>query len=210
MSPAEQIAQWADQLRDMSALGLQFSDNLYDRENYTRIQQIAMDLLALATATPQAEIEPLRAPIFNRPTPLSTGDAAIIDTDGAILLIRRADDNRWAMPGGALTVGETPAEGAAREALEETGVRCEPMALVGVHDSWRHHVQSRHQLYSFTFLCRPLDGKTAAPASHAHEVVEIGWFKQDALPDEIHHNHALRINEAYRVWHGDPRAFFDR
>lgn len=39
------------------------------------------------------------------------------------------------MPGGGFRVGETPAEGPVREALEETGLKCEPVALVGVFDS---------------------------------------------------------------------------
>ncbi|WP_201370110.1 NUDIX domain-containing protein [Ktedonobacter robiniae] len=36
---------------------------------------------------------------------------------------RRERFLRWAMPDGGLDVGETPAQGAVREALEETGLR---------------------------------------------------------------------------------------
>ena len=66
-----------------------------------------MAMLALATGETLAEMEPLRAPVFSRPTPFTVGDAAVIDDDGRILLIRRADNGRWAMPGGALEVGST-------------------------------------------------------------------------------------------------------
>jgi len=42
MRLAEQIAFWADRLRDMAAGGLQYSQNIYDHERYSAIQQIAI------------------------------------------------------------------------------------------------------------------------------------------------------------------------
>ena len=122
MLSARQIALWADRLRDISALGLHFTDSRYDRERYQAVQNVAMVMLVAATGEPVEELELLRATIFSHPTPLSVGDAAVIDDEGRILLVRRADNQKWAMPGGALEVGETPAEGVVREALEETGV----------------------------------------------------------------------------------------
>lgn len=91
MTLAEQIALWADKLRDLSALGLYFADNIYDKERYQTVQDIAMAMFALATNEPLERLEPLRAPIFSRPTPLAAGDAAVIDDAGRILLIQRAD-----------------------------------------------------------------------------------------------------------------------
>jgi ADP-ribose pyrophosphatase YjhB (NUDIX family) len=188
-----------------------FSQNPHDRVNYTLIQDMALDMLALATGVPLVEIEVLRAPVFSRPTPFSVGDAAIIDEAGRILLIRRADNQKWAMPGGALAVGETPAEGVVREALEETGIRCEPVALVGVYDSRLCGTVSRHHLYQFLFLCRPLNGaEPVGPASHHFEVLNSAWFTEKTLPDDLDPGHVNRIPEAYRVWHGDGRAYFDR
>jgi ADP-ribose pyrophosphatase YjhB (NUDIX family) len=210
LTPAQRIALWADKLRDISALGLRFAQNVYDRENYRQLQDLAVEMLALATGEPLARVEPLRATLFARPTPLATGDAAVIDAAGRILLIRRADNGKWAMPGGALEVGETPAEGAAREAGEETGVRCAPVALVGVHDSRRRGTVAAHHLYQFTFLCRPLDaGRAREVASHAQEVLDTGWFAEGALPDDLDPGHGRPIREAFRVWRGDARADFD-
>ncbi|MBN1877455.1 MAG: NUDIX hydrolase N-terminal domain-containing protein [Anaerolineae bacterium] len=209
MKPAEQLVLWADKLRDLSALGLHFSDNIYDRAHYTTVQDIAMAMLSLATETPLVEMEPLRAPVFSQPTPLSVGDAAVIDVEGQILLIRRADNGLWAMPGGALEVGETPAEGVVREALEETGVRSEPVALVGVFDSRLCGTISRHHVYQFVFLCRPLNGHAAEVPSYANEVLETGWFAEDALPADLDPGHRVRIPHAFRVWRGGA-VFFDR
>ncbi len=209
MTDAEQIALWADKLRDISALGLHFSTNPYDLTNYQTIQDIAMAMLALATNNPPDHIEPLRGPIFSRPTPLAVGDAAIIDEQGRILLIQRADNGKWAMPGGALEVGETPAAGVAREALEETGVPCKVRALVGVFDSRLCSTVSAYHLYQFVFLCDPLSAIPGAPPSHANEVLDVGWFEEHTLPADVDPGHVIRIPEAFRVWHGEQRAFFD-
>ena len=213
LSIAQQLANWADQLRHVSANGLHYSLNVYDQTNYQTVQNVAMEMLAMATGEAMTEIEPLRAPIFARPSAIPTADAAIIDAAGRILLIRRADNRKWAMPGGGTDVGETPAHAAEREALEETGVSCEAVALVAVHDSRLSGSSSRHQLYHMTFLCQPLfDIPRHEPASHSAEVLETAWFNETDLPpsDELDPGHLRRIPEAFRVWKGDTRAFFDK
>lgn len=209
MTPAEQIALWADRLRDISAMGLLFSKNIHDEGAFRAVQSIAMEMLALATGESLEQIEPLRATVFSRPTPLATGEAAVIDGEGRIMLVRRADSGKWAMPGGFLEVGETPAEGAVRETLEETGVRCRAKSLVGVFDSRLCGTTSCHHLYQFLFLCEQSErGKVGKP-SHAIEVSDVGWFPEEGLPENMHPGHKTRIPEAYRVWHGDSRGYFD-
>jgi ADP-ribose pyrophosphatase YjhB (NUDIX family) len=209
-SPAQQLALWADQLRDISAMGLRFAGSSYDRERYKELQDLAVSMLAMATGQLPAQLEPLRAPVLSRPTPYAVGDAAIIDAQGRILLIRRADNGLWAMPGGALEVGETPAEGVTREALEESGVQCRPVALVGIFDSRLCNTPSRHHLYQICFLCEPASDIPERPPSHAHEVLDARWFAENDLPPNLDPGHVSRIPEAYRVWHGDRAAFFDK
>lgn len=208
---AQQLALCADILRDISARGNHYSTSVYDLENYRKIQDISLELLSIASAQPLAELEPMRDRHFVHMGPLPVGDAAIIDKEGRILLIRRSDNKRWAMPGGGLEVGETPAQGVVREALEETGYTCEPLALVGINDSRFCGFSSRHHLYHFTFLCRLLTKiEPITPPSHANEILGMDWFPEHALPPDLDPGHALRIPEAFRVWHGDVRAYFDR
>jgi ADP-ribose pyrophosphatase YjhB (NUDIX family) len=209
MTPSEQIALWADKLRDMSAMGLYYTTNQYDRERYHTLQSLAIEMQAFAGGQLPDELEPLRVPVFSRPTPFSGADAAIVDDTGRMLLIQRADNQCWAMPGGALDVGETPAEGAVREAREETGVLCEPVVLVGVFDSRRCGSRSRHHLYHYVFLCRPLAGTPIAP-SHPDEVLDMQWFAEEELPEVIDPGHRSRIPLAYAAWRGEQSAFFDR
>ena len=61
--------------------------------------------------------------------------AAVIERNGRFLLIEEetSDGLRLNNPAGHLDPGETPAEGCARETLEETAHRFTPTALVGVY-----------------------------------------------------------------------------
>ncbi|MCA9950258.1 MAG: NUDIX hydrolase N-terminal domain-containing protein [Anaerolineales bacterium] len=208
--PAQQIAFWADKIRDMAALGLVFSDNFYERERCERLQSLALEMMAYATDTPLPAMEPLRATVFARPTPAAVVDTAVIDNNGRLLLIRRADNHKWAMPGGALEVGETPKEGGIREVHEETGVRCEITNLIGVFDSRLCGSETAYHLYHMTFLARPLNGDAPDPVSHALEIEATGWFSADELPENIDSGHVGRIPLAFEMWRGEKRPYFDR
>ncbi len=61
--------------------------------------------------------------------------AAVIEQDGRFLLIEEhtPEGLRLNNPAGHLDPGETPAQGCAREALEETAYAFEPTALVGIY-----------------------------------------------------------------------------
>lgn len=211
MTPAEQIALWADQLRDLSATGLNYTDGPYDRARYETIREIAMAMSAYATGTTLDALEPLRVPIFSRPTPLTGGEGAVVDpADGRMLLIRRADTGQWAMPGGGYEVGETPAEGAVREVLEETGIRCRVTDLVGVFDSRLCGTISRHHIYHFVFLCRPLNREAPGPQGTPQEVLQVAWFDEREVPQDLFPGHAVRIAEVWRFVHHTGPAYFDR
>lgn len=52
--------------------------------------------------------------------------AVVVREDGRLLLVRRGREpqrGRWSVPGGTVEPGETPAQAAVRETLEETGAR---------------------------------------------------------------------------------------
>jgi len=61
--------------------------------------------------------------------------AAVIERDGRFLLVEEEtpDGLKLNSPAGHLDAGESPAEGCARETLEETAHRFTPTALVGIY-----------------------------------------------------------------------------
>jgi len=56
----------------------------------------------------------------------------VTDDTGAILLQRRRDTRQWALPGGAMDIGETASQCAVRECKEETGIEAEVTGFLGV------------------------------------------------------------------------------
>lgn len=208
ISPAELIALWADKLRDLSAAGLNYSENVYDKNRYEAIQEMAMEMLAFATAQPLESITPLKETVFSRMSPVVAGTAAVINNEGKILLMRRSDNQLWVMPGGQMEVGETPAEAVVRETHEETGIRCIPKALSGIYDSRFWDTGKSQQIYKFTFLCEPVSEQGETP-SQSNETLEIGWFDENNLPDDLYNGHVKRISDAYQVRKGNIQAHFD-
>jgi len=57
---------------------------------------------------------------------------SVFDDTGRILLGRDAETDLWTLPGGAIDPNEHPADAAARECFEETGLVVRPQRLLGV------------------------------------------------------------------------------
>lgn len=106
--------------------------------------------------------------------------AVVLDA-GHVLLVRRADNGRWAPVTGIVDPGEQPAVCAAREVLEETRVVARVQRLVSVHadDPVTHANGDRAQYLDLTFRCGYVSG-TAAVGDD--ESLEVRWFPLDALP----------------------------
>jgi 8-oxo-dGTP diphosphatase len=104
------------------------------------------------------------------------GVGAVIVQDGRVLLVRRATEplkGEWSVPGGMLELGEKLRDGAAREALEETGLRVEVGEVLDVLDSIFPDAGGRTQYHYvlIDFLCRPIAGNAAAGS----DVSDVKW-----------------------------------
>lgn len=207
MDVSQQLRLWADELHTIANEGLHWiGDDSYSIRRYERIRRIAAAVFAAQDVRDAHEIEQTYTGNLTHVSAYSCGDAAIINDRGEILLIQRKDDHLWAMPGGFFEVGETPAEGACREAWEEIGVAVEPIALVGVYDSRFCGTRSNAHLYQFVFLCR-LCQDDAQPGI-SNETLDVRWFAQAGLPP-LSPGHAKRIAGAFQCWRGEQRAVFD-
>src|SRR5512144_614526 len=67
--------------------------------------------------------------------------AVLVEQDGSVLLVRRANEPRrglWTLPAGFVDAGEDPAQAAARECLEETGLQAQVTDLLTVLSGQEH------------------------------------------------------------------------
>lgn len=76
------------------------------------------------------------APPANSIVPSVT--VAVRDGTGRILLVHKIDNDYWALPGGAVDLGESVTDAALREIAEEAGVTIELAGLVGIYTDPGH------------------------------------------------------------------------
>jgi ADP-ribose pyrophosphatase YjhB (NUDIX family) len=204
---ATELTLIADQLRALSNNGLHWSTDPYQIERYQKILGLAARLMGLVEARPLPDLERIFFDDLDIRTPFAVVDTAVFDDAGRMLLIRRADDHSWAMPGGACDVGEIPAVGGAREVWEETGYLVEITSLLGVWDSRRCGSRGSRHLYHLLFAGKVTGG---APTTSI-ETLEVRWFAQDEIVwDEIHPGHPARMRHAF-AWQANPElpAYYD-
>jgi 8-oxo-dGTP pyrophosphatase MutT (NUDIX family) len=123
-----------------------------------------------------------QAPAANSVVP--SANVVVLDDAGAVLVIHRTDNDNWALPGGAMDLGESLVTTAIREVKEETGIDCEVTGLVGIYTDPKHIILytsdgEARQEFSVLFTARATGG-TPTPSSESREVL---WVDRDKLVD---------------------------
>jgi ADP-ribose pyrophosphatase YjhB (NUDIX family) len=186
------MLRWSESLAGIARTGLGFTQSQYERERFEEILHVAADMrIAVSSAnTPgHGSFDELRAEwmksvglgVPGYVTPKVAIGAVVGNEKNEILLIQRSDSGHWLYPTGWADIGYSPAEVAVKEVLEETGIECEAVQILGVLDGMRLGFTTV-PLYSIVFHCRATGG-TLTP--HPLEVTDVGWFAQDALPSPI-------------------------
>jgi 8-oxo-dGTP pyrophosphatase MutT (NUDIX family) len=108
----------------------------------------------------------------------------LTNSHGQVLLLQRANtgfaDGDWSIPGGRLDNGEPLPAGAAREALEEIGIRIEPDHLAFSHLC--HHADSDgQQRIGVFFTTSRWTGDIVNAEPDRCSALE--WFTPSDLPD---------------------------
>lgn len=104
--------------------------------------------------------------------------AVLVEEDGRVLLVRRANEpfrGLWTLPAGFVNGGEDPAEAAARECFEETGLVVRVKRVLDVIAGREHE---RGADFIIVYEAEVASG-VLIPADDA-DAVE--WFAYDALP----------------------------
>lgn len=123
--------------------------------------------------------------------------AFVQDGDGRVLMIRRSDNGRWALPGGGHDAGEFISDTVVREAKEETGIDVEVIGLSGIYTDPGHVMAYSdgevRQQFSMCFRARPVGGRIRTSS----ETTEVRWVApRDLKKYDIHPTMRLRIEHA--------------
>lgn len=114
-------------------------------------------------------------------------DAAFFDEHDRVLLVRRADDDKWGLVAGWVDANEVPEEAILREIAEEVGLTARVDGLVGVFARHADAAGHPHSVVSIVYLCDVVGGDLRP---QLHEVREIAWRAiDDIASDDWHHHH---------------------
>ncbi len=138
---------------------------------------------------------------WNNPVPAA---GCLIEDSGKILLILRKNQpaaGMWSLPVGFLHYGETLEECATRETEEETGLRVEPVALIGSYsdiiDAHRSHVVS-------IYRGRIIAGELRA----GDDAEDVRWFSMQHLPELAFPSGQSAITQWLSIRNGPVNAVY--
>ena len=106
--------------------------------------------------------------------------AVIFDDQGRILLIRRDDNKRWALPAGGMEPGESVTQCMEREVLEETGLTVESATAFAVYSEPRFTAPTRPEAQLLTVAYR-VDEWSGELQTTTNETDDARWFTIDEL-----------------------------
>ncbi|MFZ0888235.1 MAG: NUDIX hydrolase N-terminal domain-containing protein [Candidatus Binataceae bacterium] len=184
-----ETARFVERVAAIAKTGLAFKPDGYDTERYEELLREAAQMRARLSGAGEDEARALerrwRAEVVSGydgyvTTAVGCGVIAFNDRDELLMLQRI--NNRWWYPTGFCDVGISPAENAAKEAREETGLVVRPLALMAVMDSLKLGSPARH-IYSMLFYCR-IEGGTLKP--NPLEAHDAGFYPLDRLPEPMH------------------------
>ncbi len=129
----------------------------------------------------------LRARVGDDEVLLFVGARGVVrDELGRILLIRRRDNGYWSLPAGAMEVGESVADNAAREVFEETGLNATELTPFALYTGPKHIFTNQwghtYQLHVTAFR---IDAWSGELVTETDETTDARWFEPVALPEPL-------------------------
>ncbi len=169
---------WAREIQAISQIGLYFSKNHYDETNFSRLKEIAAEMVEAHSNLDHSQAQTQFQAQVGYATVKVDVRGAVVQNE-KILLVQERQDGNWCLPGGWADVGEMPSEMVAREVWEESGFEVVPEHLVGVYDANRGgEPLSFFHAYKIVFICRIIGGQ----ARPSLETSAVDFFDFDHLP----------------------------
>lgn len=129
----------------------------------------------------------LRKKVGKIPLLMCASGVIIVNESREVLLIQRADNGLWGIPGGSLELGEKMEETAVREVFEETGLTVGNIELLGIFSGkeLNYVYPNGDEVFLVVSIYVSTDF-TGNMVEDGIESNEVRFFNIDNLPSEIH------------------------
>lgn len=118
----DQLLDWIIELQSIVQAGLTYGKDIYDRERYQRLREIAAEMMAQKSGFS-----------LERVTGLFCNDSIF-----KILLVHE-NDGSWSLPGGWVEVNLSLKENTLKEIKAETGLDASVERIIAIHDRNKHN-----------------------------------------------------------------------
>ncbi|MEW4353437.1 NUDIX domain-containing protein [Streptococcus pneumoniae] len=129
---------------------------------------------------------------------LTFAGGILTNRDGEILLQLRGDKKNWAIPGGAMELGESSVDTLKREFLEETGIEVEPVRFLNAYTNFEEVYPNGDRVQTVVFLYEVAAQKTVEIGDfHNEETLQLRFFTpaEIATLDTVSAKHRLMLDE---------------
>jgi ADP-ribose pyrophosphatase YjhB (NUDIX family) len=198
--------EWAREIQALSQTGLHFAENQYQRERFSRLFEIAADIISVHSDLDQAELVEIFNDQIGYATPRIDVRGAVFQKGKLLLVCERADGG-WTMPGGWADVGDVPSTAVEREVLEEAGFEVSAQRVIGVYDANRTGPLEVFHAFKIVFLCDILGGEPRT----SNETSQVGFFSRDDIPEFLsgERTRQRHIDDAFIANSVDQPTIFD-
>lgn len=169
---------WAREIQAIGQIGLAYSKDRFDIERFTRLREIALEIMHTYTDAPLQQIKDAFCFDKGYITPKIDTRGAAFDEHGRILLVKETS-GLWSMPGGWCEEDGTIFSNVVKELREEACVKAVPYKLVALLDRRRYNSPPLpYGIIKAFVLCR----HEALAFVKNNETSERKYFGKDELP----------------------------
>lgn len=142
----------------------------------------------------------IRSRVGHEKVILNFAGGILANEEGKILLQLRGDKKTWAIPGGAMELGESSLDTCRREFFEETGIQVQGLRLLNVYTNFEEVYPNGDQVQTVVFL---YEVKALSDVEisdfHNEETLKLDFFSQEEIAqlDSLSAKHRLMLDEYF-------------
>lgn len=177
MDDLDKLTKLAMELQSLAQGGLTYTKDMYDKQRFERIREIAAELMSLKTTLPIEKVKELFCNETGYQTP-KIETRGVVFKDKKILLVK--EKGKWSLPGGWVDYDQSIASNTVKEVKEESGLDVVPVKVIALQDRNKHNFpQYAYGICKVFVLCEVTGGSF----QENMETTESSYFSIENLPE---------------------------